>query len=185
MSNRHPHRPDSPVDAPGNAAVNAVQSESGATNADWSQSPSRTLEILLGSIALGFGLVGLFLARNLVLRTETGGIDPRWWPTALSIGAMVLSAVLLTVALLRPPFDRSDLERTTRAGWVKLGFALAIALAYVSLWQIIGYLLATALFLAALVFAFGGRRWGALVIYPVVTSGSTYLLFHTLLKVPL
>lgn len=180
-----PRRTASPGDSPGEAGGIPAVLHVGATDPEVVERPSRPLEIAVAAVALSLGILGYFLAQNLVLRTETGGIDPRWWPSVLSVSSMVLSMALLAVAVFRPPFDRSDLERATRAGWTKLAAALAIAIAYVALWQLLGYVISTALFLAALVFAFGGRRWPSLVVYPVVTTGFTYLLFHTLLKVPL
>lgn len=180
-----PRRTASPEESTGEAGRIADVLHAGATDPLVAERPSRPLEIAVAAVALSLGILGWILAQNLVVRTETGGIDPRWWPTVLSVSSMVLSALLLAVAVFRPPFDRSDLERATRAGWTKLAAALAIAIAYVALWQLLGYLIATALFLAALVFTFGGRRWPSLVAYPIVTTGFTYLLFHTLLKVPL
>ena len=112
-------------------------------------------------------------------------MDPRFWPTLLSLFAGALSAALLLIALLRPPFDRSDLEASNRRGATRLVVALVVAILYVVLWQLAGYLVATALFLAALLWVFGGRGWKTLIIFPVVTTAFTYLLFHTLLKVPL
>jgi hypothetical protein len=147
--------------------------------------PNRAMEITVAVVGLVAGLAGILLARGVELRAETGGIDPRWWPTVLSIGSAALSAALLVVALLRPPFDRSDLERVSEGGWRRLLLAGVIAAGYVAAWQVVGYIVATVVFLALLVWVFGGRGWKTLILFPVLTTGFTYLLFHTLLKVPL
>lgn len=147
--------------------------------------PSRTMEIVVAAVGLAASLAGLLFAGQVELRAETGGIDPRWWPTVLSIGSAVLSAALLVVALVRPPFDRSDLETISEGGWRRLLLASVVAAGYVAAWQLIGYLPATLVFLALLVWVFGGRGWKTLVLFPVLTTAFTYLLFHTLLKVPL
>lgn len=147
--------------------------------------PNRAMEITVAVVGLVAGLAGILLARGVELRAETGGIDPRWWPTVLSIGSAALSAALLVVALVRPPFDRSDLERVSAGGWRRLLLAVVIAAGYVAAWQAVGYLVATVVFLAILVWVFGGRGWKTLILFPVLTTGFTYLLFHTLLKVPL
>lgn len=185
MSKRHPRQAALPVAVTGEAAGAADLLHPHTVDPEAAERPSRSLEIAVAAVALALGIAGFVLAQNLVLRTETGGVDPRWWPTVLSSCSALMSAVLLAIAIFRPPFDRSDLERTTRSGWTKLALALAIAIAYVALWQVVGYIIATVVFLAAIVFAFGGRRWTSLVVYPIVTTGFTYLLFHTLLKVPL
>jgi hypothetical protein len=147
--------------------------------------PNRAMEITVAVVGLVAGLAGILLARGVELRAETGGIDPRWWPTVLSIGSAALSAALLIVALLRPPFDRSDLERVSEGGWRRLLLAGVIAAGYVAAWQVVGYIVATVVFLALLVWVFGGRGWKTLILFPVLTTGFTYLLFHSLLKVPL
>jgi hypothetical protein len=147
--------------------------------------PSRRLEIVTAAIALGASVAGFALALAIELRTETGGVDPRFWPTLLSLLAGALSVALLLIAVLRPPFDRSDLEAANRQGAIRLVVALVVAILYVVLWQLAGYIVATTLFLAALLWVFGGRSWKTLIIFPVLTTAFTYVLFHTLLKVPL
>lgn len=147
--------------------------------------PSRRLEVSTAAVALALSVGGYVLAQAVELRTETGGVDPRWWPTLLSLLAAALSVALLLIAILRPPFDRSDLEVSSRQGWIRLGIALVCGILYIVLWQLAGYLVATPLFLAALLWVFGGRGWKTLILFPVLTTAFTYVLFHTLLKVPL
>lgn len=146
---------------------------------------SRRLEVTTAAVALVLSVCGYFLAQGLEIRTETGGVDPRWWPTLLSLLAAALSVALLLIAILRPPFDRSDLEVASKQGWTRLGIALVCAILFVVLWQLAGYLVATPIFLAALLWVFGGRGWKTLILFPVLTTAFTYVLFHTLLKVPL
>ncbi|MBG6239785.1 putative MnhB-related membrane protein [Mycetocola sp. CAN_C7] len=146
---------------------------------------SRRLEVITASVTLGASVAGFALAQAIELRTETGGVDPRFWPTVLSILGGALSIALLLIAIVRPPFDRSDLETSNRQGWMRLGASLISAVLFVALWQLTGYLVATPLFLAALLLIFGGRGWKTLVLFPVITTALTYLLFHSLLKVPL
>jgi hypothetical protein len=157
----------------------------GGDAADVVAQPSRRMEMMVAATGLIVSITGLLLAGRIEVRAETGGIDPRWWPTVLSIGSAVLSAALLIVALARPPFDRSDLERISAGGWRRLLLAGVVAAGYVVVWQLVGYLPGTVLFLAVLVWVFGGRGWKTLVLFPVITTAFTYLLFHTLLKVPL
>ncbi len=166
------------------AGVAGAPSPSGFS-ADLAAASSRRLELVTAVVALVLSVGGYILAQGIELRAETGGVDPRWWPTLLSLVAGVLSLVLLLIAILRPPLDRSDLEASNRQGWVRLGAAMVIAILFIILWQLAGYLLATPLFLAALLWVFGGRGWKTLILFPVITAASTYVLFHTLLKVPL
>ncbi|KAE8766128.1 tripartite tricarboxylate transporter TctB family protein [Georgenia thermotolerans] len=147
--------------------------------------PSRRLEIVCAALAVvGSGALYL-LARAIEVRTETGGIDPRWWPELLGTLGLALGVALLVVAVVRPPFSREDLEAATRQGWVRLVSAVALSAAFVVLWPLVGFLVATPVFLIAATYLFGGRGWKTLLLFPLITTAGINLLFHTLLKVPL
>jgi hypothetical protein len=146
---------------------------------------SRRLEIVCAALAVaGSGALAL-LARAIEVRAETGGIDPRWWPELLGLMGLALGAALLVVVLVRPPFNRDDLEAATRQGWVRVVASVALTVAYVLAWPLVGFVVATPVFLLAAVLLFGGRGWKTLILFPVLTTGFIYLFFHTLLKVPL
>ncbi|EHR60550.1 tripartite tricarboxylate transporter TctB family protein [Saccharomonospora cyanea] len=145
---------------------------------------SRPLEIVCASLAVAGTGALVLLARAIELRRETGGIDPRWWPQVLGLVGLALAVLLLLVALVRPPAQR-DVEPATRPGWIRLGAAVSLAVVFVVLWPVAGFLPTAPVFLCAATYLFGGRGWKSLVLYPVVLSGLVFLLFHTLLKVPL
>lgn len=147
--------------------------------------PSRRLEIVCAAIAVAGSGALFLLARAIEVRNETGGIDPRWWPELLGLGGLALGVLLLVAAVLRPPFDRDDLEAATRQGWFRVGLAVALSVAFVLLWPVLGFLVVTPVFLVAATYLFGGRGWKTLIVFPVLMTGFIYLLFHTLLKVPL
>jgi hypothetical protein len=147
--------------------------------------PSRRLEVVCAAVAVVGSGVLVLQARAIEVRSETGGIDPRWWPELLGTAGLALGALLLVVALVRPPFNRDDLEAATRQGWFRVAIAVALAVAFVLLWPVVGFLVATPVFLVAATYVFGGRGWKTLVLFPVLMTAGIYLLFHTLLKVPL
>jgi hypothetical protein len=163
------------------ATTDAVTTDDGAVP---TAEPSRRLEVgsaLVALVVLG-GLA--FLARRIEVRVETGGIDPRWWPELLGTVGAALAVALLVVAVVRPA-DRGDLEATTRTGVVRLVATVALAAGYLVLWPLVGFLVATPVFLLAAVVLFGARGWRTLVLFPLLTTAGIYLLFHTLLEVPL
>lgn len=148
--------------------------------------PSRKLEV---AIALGLVLLcvaGLIGSRLIGVRTETGGIDPRWWPTVMCGIALALSILLAVIAFIRPPFDREDLEVTNHGGWIRLAWTIVLSALYIVAWSVTGnFVIPSVILLVALMWVYDGRGWKALVIFPVATVAGIYLLFHTLLKVPL
>lgn len=145
---------------------------------------SRRLEVGSALGALVFLGALAFLARRIELRTETGGIDPRWWPELLGTVGVVLAVALLVVSVVRP-VSREDLEASTRTGFVRVGITIALTVAYLVAWPLVGFLAATPVFLLALTVVFGGRGWRVLLLFPVLLTAFIYLLFNTLLEVPL
>lgn len=146
---------------------------------------SRRLEIICAALAVAGSAALLLAARAIEVRNETGGIDPRWWPEALATVGLVFGALLLVIAIARPPFSRDDLEAATRQGWFRVCAAIVLAVVFVLLWPVLGFVLVTPVFLIAATYLFGGRGWKTLILFPVLMTGFIYLLFHTLLKVPL
>lgn len=146
--------------------------------------PSRPLEIVTAVVSLLVFALVTWLAGRIELRAETGGIDPRWWPRALGLAGMAVSAALLVVAVVRT-IPRDDIESTTRTGWIRLGVVLAATAAFAVAWPAVGFLPSALVYALVLIAVLGGRGWKTLVIFPVGVTAFIYLLFHTLLKVPL
>jgi hypothetical protein len=152
---------------------------------DHSAQPSRRLEIVIAVAALVLSVTALLLSRNIQLRMGAGGIDPKWWPTLLSVFASVLSALLVGMSLFGLPMSRGDLEESERDGWIRMLVSLILCALYVFAWSHIGYVAPTLVFIAALLWVFGLRSWTGLAIFPVVTTALIYGLFHYVLRVPL
>lgn len=151
---------------------------------DSQEQPSRRLEIVSALVALAVTSALIVLARQIEVRTETGGIDPRWWPELLGFVGVALSVVLLAV-VIRRPVPRDDLQSSTREGWTRLVAAVALTAVYILLWPVVGFLPATCAFLFAVVLLFGARGWKALVIFPIAMTAFIQILFGTLLRVAL
>jgi len=148
--------------------------------------PSRRLEQAIASVLVLLSIIGILGSRAIPVRTETGGIDPRWWPTVMCAITLVLALALLVVSLTKPPYDREDLEVSNRGGWYRLLWTIVVATVYIIAWTLTGnFVIPSVLLLVVLMWVYDGRGWKALVVYPLVTVAFIYLLFHTLLKVPL
>ena len=148
--------------------------------------PSRRLERAIALTLVVLSVAGIVGSRVIAVRTETGGIDPRWWPTALCSLTLVLALVLTVVVYRKPPFDREDLEVSNRGGWYRLMWTIICSALYIVAWTLSkNFVAPSVIILVVLMWIYDGRGWKALVIYPVATVTFIYLLFHTLLKVPL
>ena len=156
-----------------------------AAEPDFSARPSRPMEIIIAVVALALSVIALVLSQNIRLRMGGGGLDPKWWPTLLSLASAGLAAILVGMSLFGPVANRGDLEAGHRDGWVRMLIALALSALYVFAWWQIGYLVPTAMYLFALLWTFGLRSWKGLVAFPLVTTALIYGLFHYMLRVPL
>jgi hypothetical protein len=168
--------------ATGDTLVSPVET---SDEPDFSARPARPMEIIIAVTALGLSVLALVLSQNIYLRMGGGGLDPKWWPTLLSIVAAGLSAILVGMSLFGPLASRGDLEASHRQGWVRMLVALALSALYVFAWWQVGYLIPTVAYLFALLWSFGLRSWKGLVAFPVLTTALIYGLFHFLLRVPL
>jgi len=159
--------------------------------------PSRRLEIAAAVVALVVMAVYTVLVLQIDLRREgaPGQIDARSWPTVLGILGIVIALWRLVVAVTRAPIDRDDLEKQQPGGIRRLALTLVLTVVFMALWQIraviaFGYsinlfVFITPLFLFGLLWIYGARTWKALILYPVITTAFIYVLFGTLLRIPL
>lgn len=159
--------------------------------------PSRGIEITAAVVAVGFTAVMLYLSLNITLRAEArpGQMDARFWPTILATVGVVLALWRLGIALLRPADERDELEAIQQGGYTRLLTTLALTLGYVAVWNLgsislLGYRIQlfpfiTALLFGILVWVYGGRKWTAVILYPAAMTALIYVLFGTLLRIPL
>lgn len=159
--------------------------------------PSKGLEIAFATIALAITAAYLILGTQIDLRREAvpGQIDARFWPILLGTIGVAVSVALLAIAVVRPAPDRSDIERIQRGGVVRVLITSALTIAYVAGWTVssvvaFGYRIelfpiVTGVYLFALMFVYGQRKWLGLVLYPVLVTAFIYVVFGMLLRVPL
>lgn len=147
--------------------------------------PDRRLELIFAGLALLVSLVVLFLASQITSKVDAGGLAPRHWPLLLSATAVLLSIGLLIKAVRSDGEEREGLNEASRAGWVQVGAAVAAAIVFLVLWDVIGFEIACVAFLVGLLLIFGVRSPLWLVAFPVGLTALIYLLFRLLLRVPL
>lgn len=148
--------------------------------------PSRKLERGIGITLTVLSAAGLIGSRAIMVRTDTGGVDPRWWPTLICSLALALSLMLVGVSLTKPPFEREGLEVTNHDGWLRLLWTIILSVLYIVAWTVSeNFVVPSVILLVAMMWVNDGRGLKALVFYPIGTVMGVYLLFHTFLRVPL
>jgi hypothetical protein len=147
--------------------------------------PLRLKEIIIAAMALGLSILAIILSQNINLLMGDSGLDARWWPTVLSTAAAILSGLLLFCSIFLPVEEAEDFEPAQKEGWLRIFVVLTVSALYVFAWSRFGYIIPTAVYLFVLLWTFSVRSKMVLVLYPVLTTAFIYILFHTMLRVPL
>lgn len=156
-----------------------------STDEDTTAALAPAMERVAAGVVLAFGVLMLVGARTITLRNETGGIDPRWWPTVIAAGIIGCGLWMLANALLGLSTDR-DVDISRRRGWLQMTTTVVGLALVLVMWHFgVTFLLLGPLFLLAMNWVYGLRRWTSLLLFPGIIAILLYTVFRLLLKVPL
>jgi putative tricarboxylic transport membrane protein len=155
----------------------------------------RRKELASAVFLVVFGGTIMALARRIPLGVPTDPLGPRAFPLALGAG-MALCGVLLAVATLafRPQPGRTGLladageEEEVEAGPFSPGRLIGAVVAtsgYLAAFERLGYLLATPLYVTAIMLVHGGVRGRGLVTASLATTVLLYATFRYGLRIPI
>jgi putative tricarboxylic transport membrane protein len=115
---------------------------------------------------------------------SAGSPGPGFLPLMISAGIIASGVVLVGVALRgRAAFQQPSWP--SLAGWWRVALMLvALAFAFTFLEEL-GFLIATTVFMAVMIYALGERSWIMLVSVPPLSAFALYLVFALWLRVPL
>jgi hypothetical protein len=139
----------------------------------------RTAGAVLLALAVAFGAGAL----KQYAYWGPNGPGPAFLPFWLGV-VMAVLATLLFVGALRAK-DPGDDWFPTGEGLRRLGLVLGATVAYVALLNVLGMVVATVLFLVALMRVLDRCGWPLTLSVALATAGSIYLVFSRWLKVPL
>jgi putative tricarboxylic transport membrane protein len=132
-------------------------------------------------------LLGLALAALLeVSKLPFGRLNaPQagFFPLILALLLAVFSLVLLAQSIGGPK-EKSEASQGA-ATWKKIVLALAPLVVFGVLFESLGYVISTFLFIAFLLRAVERQKWSLVVVVAFLTSLTTYLVFGLLLNTPL
>lgn len=142
----------------------------------------KTADTLIGIVLVGFA-VAVFLASGAFSGQAVQVYGPEMFPRAISV-LLALCAVGLIVqaragrvrALDEPPGVR---------GLAKVAAAVGLCLAYIQIMPILGFPIATPVFLACLIWFLGLRRTLPVLGIAIAIAAVAWVLFTQLLLVPL
>lgn len=112
------------------------------------------------------------------------GPGPSFLPLLLGIALAALSLALLIGAILKPPETSTGPPAARWSASWRIWVILLSLVGYALVFERLGYLISTTLFLALLLAVIEPQRWLVVAGVPVASSVLSYLLFVRWLKIP-
>lgn len=138
-------------------------------------------------IGVGIGLCVFSLAVYLSAAQYAGrGVNsygPEFFPQALAALLFLASGALVIQALRGHALK--DLEPLDRRGLINATVTLGIAIAYLLLMNVLGFYLATGVFLYVMMWFLGQKKLWVRILTSVLVASFVYGLFAYFLKIPL
>jgi hypothetical protein len=140
-------------------------------------------EVTAAGVVLVLGLALLIAALQFPFLSR-GAPEPGFLPLLIALG-IIGSGVALLVGALRGSTLAQAPSWPSAAGWWHVALMLiALTLAFLLLEEL-GFVIATTLFMAAMIYVLGERSWRMLLIVPPLSAIALYAVFALWLRVPL
>ena len=140
-------------------------------------------------IDIGVGVVLCVLSVAIFMYAEqyTGrGVNtygPNFFPQALSVMLFLTSAALMVQALRGHALK--GLETINKPGLIRAAVTLVISIAYLLIMDVLGFYIATAVFLYVVMMYLGQKNQWVRISASVIVASAVYGIFHFFLKIPL
>jgi putative tricarboxylic transport membrane protein len=149
-------------------------------------------EIAVAVFLAAFGGVVIALTEKIESGVYTDPLGPRVFPYALGVGIAVCGLLLGVGALFRWQAEQAGFLSDAAEEEVKRGpfsptrlvGAVGATAIYVAAFEPVGYLIATPLYVAAILFIHGGAPQRTVIFAPVVITTVLYLMFRFVLRIP-
>jgi len=143
---------------------------------------NKSVDIGVGIFLCLFSLAVFFYADQYAGR-GVNSYGPDFFPKALSI-MMFISALILIIRAIAG-ISLTTLEDTDRQGFLRASGTLALGVIYIGLMKLIGFYIATALFLYAVMAFLGQKGQITRILVSVIVASLIFGIFHLFLKIPL
>ena len=145
-----------------------------------------TINLVSSIITIAVGLTYMIMAFNFPDATIGRPMEPKIFPIMLGIVLTILGLALLIEELIKNSKNKDANKETIKLSFGNNGKKIAItvinAIAYALLFNILGYVLSTIIFLEIELLIFGGlKSWKISTIVSVIFSIIAFLIFNTLL----
>lgn len=147
-----------------------------------------TINLVSSIITIAVGLTYMIMAFNFPDATIGNPLEPKIFPIMLGIALTILGFALLIEELIKNSKnkDTNKEKETIKLSFGNNGKKIAItivnAIVYAILFNILGYILSTIIFLEVELLIFGGlKSWKVSTIVSVLFSVIAFLIFNTFL----
>ena len=145
-----------------------------------------TINLVTSIITIAVGLTYMIIAFNFPDATIGRPMEPKIFPIMLGIVLTILGLALLIEELIKNSKNKDANKETIKLSFGNNGKKIAItiinAIAYAILFNILGYVISTIIFLEIELLIFGGlKSWKVSTIVSVLFSVIAFLIFNTFL----
>jgi len=148
-------------------------------------SPLRNRETLLGVILIVFAGVFLMGVSNFPdTAARYRSIAPSFFPNLLGVALAILGGLLLLEGIRSKPAIILEIE-ASHGNVLRAAGLLALLVAYIALFRLLGFALMSGLFVLGLQLLLGAKNVVKAAILAVAVTAALYIVFVTLLRVPL
>jgi putative tricarboxylic transport membrane protein len=142
----------------------------------------KKVNVILAALLIGLGIFYAYLAANLPDRNLPNTLGSDFMPWVLAGCLLLLSLLLLIKTVFGSTPEQFDFSISPKEGFGVI-FLTVCVFAYVKLMILIGFVLATPVFLALLMLITGSRKWKEIIMVSIFATFSIYLLFQKLFLV--
>jgi putative tricarboxylic transport membrane protein len=142
----------------------------------------KKVNVILAALLIGLGIFYAYLAANLPDRNLPNTLGSDFMPWVLAGCLLLLSLLLLIKTVFGSTPEQFDFSISPKEGFGVI-FLTVCVFAYVKLMILIGFVLATPIFLVLLMLITGSRKWKEIVMVSIFATFSIYLLFQKIFQV--
>ena len=143
-------------------------------------------EIVIGIVLMI--LSGTMYGLTYQFPEQTIALPPTAFPRFTSTCLFILALILLIQGIInvkKPSDEQNGPKKLDKVFMIRFVLLFLLAFFYTWFLEILGYLIATALFIAGAMLIFHEKRWAWIVSVSVITSWVLYALFRIVFKIPL
>ena len=142
----------------------------------------KKVNVILSVLLIGFGCFYAYLTANLPDRNLPNTLGGDFMPWVLVGCLLLLSLMLLIKSVFGKAPEQFDFSISPKEGFGVIFLTISV-FAYVKFMILVGFVLATPVFLALLMLITGSRKWKEIVLVSIFATFGIYLLFQKIFQV--